>query len=50
MSKNKILEKKKLKQADGNSLVVELGAFTDKGPGSIPGQETKILQAAWHGK
>ena len=24
MSKNKILEKKKLKQADGNSLVVDL--------------------------
>ena len=34
----------------GISLVVqwlELRAFTAKGVGSIPGQETKILQATW---
>ena len=33
----------------GNSLVVQLlglHAFTDKGPGLIPGQGTKIPQAA----
>ena len=35
----------------GNSLVVQwlgLHAFTAEGPGSIPGRETKILQATWH--
>ena len=34
----------------GNSLVVQslgLGAFTAKGPGSTPGQGTKIPKAAW---
>ena len=34
----------------GNSLVVQwLGLFTfaAKGPGSVPGQGTKILQATW---
>ena len=34
----------------GNSLVVQrlgLSAFTALGPGSIPGRETKILQATW---
>ena len=25
-----------------------LNAFTAEGPGSTPGQGTKILQAAWH--
>ena len=37
----------------GNSLVVQwlgLHAFTAKGPGSIPGQGTKIRQAAWRPK
>ena len=37
----------------GNSLAVQwlgLGAFTAEGPGSIPGQGTKILQATWHSK
>ena len=37
----------------GNSLAVQwLGpcAFTAGGPGSIPGQATKILQAAWCGQ
>ena len=36
---------------DGNSLVVRwlgLGALTAKGPASIPGQRTKIPQAARH--
>ena len=36
-----------------NSLEVqwlELQAFTAKGAGLIPGQGTKILQAAWHNK
>ena len=35
----------------GNSLAVQglgLGAFTAVGPGSIPGQGTKIPQATWH--
>ena len=35
----------------GTSLVVQwlgLGAFTAKGPSSIPGQGTKIAQAVWH--
>ena len=39
--------------APGNSLVVQwlgLRAFTAMGPGSIPGQGTKILQAAWRGQ
>ena len=27
-----------------------LGALTARGPGSIPGQGTKILQAMWHGQ
>ena len=34
----------------GTSLVTQrlgLGTFTAVGPGSIPGQETKIPQAAW---
>ena len=37
----------------GNSLVVQwlgLFAFTAKDLGSIPGQGTKIPQAAWHGQ
>ena len=36
-------------KASGNSLVVQwlgLCAFTAEGPGSIPGQGTKILQVA----
>ena len=40
-----------LKVDPGNSLAVqwwELCTFTVVGPGSIPGQETKILQAAQH--
>ena len=43
--------KKKIKK--GNSLVVQwlrLHAFTAEGPGSIPGQGTRIPQAAWHGQ
>ena len=43
------LENKKIR----NSPVVqwlELRAFTAKGPGSIPDQETKTPQAAWHGQ
>ena len=41
-----------LKNLLGNSLVVQwlLCAFTAKGPGSIPGQGTKIRQATWFGK
>ena len=41
-----------LKQSKGNSLVVqwlEPHAFTAKGPGSIPGWGTEILQAPWCG-
>ena len=37
----------------GNSLAVQwlgLCAFTAEGPGSVPGQETRILQAAQHGQ
>ena len=37
----------------GCSLVVQrlgLGTFTAVGPGSVPGQGTKILQAMGHGK
>ena len=37
----------------GNSLVVQwlgLSAFTAKGVGLIPGQGTKIPQAAWRGR
>ena len=37
----------------GNFLAVQwlgLGAFTARGPGSIPGRGTKILQAAWCGQ
>ena len=36
----------------GSPVVQCLGssAFTAEGPGSIPGQETKILQAMRHGK
>ena len=37
----------------GNSLVVQwlgLSTFTAEGLGSIPGQGTKIPQAAWHGR
>ena len=37
----------------GNSLVVQwlgLCAFTAKGLGSIPGQGTKMPEAAWHGQ
>ena len=36
-----------------NSLAVQwlgLCAFTTEGPGSIPGQGTKITQAAWQGQ
>ena len=29
---------------------VRLRASTEGGTGSIPGQEAKILQAAWHGQ
>ena len=42
-----------LKTATGKSPVVQwlaLHAFTAEGPGSIPGQGTKIPQAAWHGQ
>ena len=48
MLKTKILKKK---NEEGNSLAVPWlghGAFTAKGLGSIPGQGTKISQAAWH--
>ena len=31
-------------------LVVRTQCFHRKGPGSIPGQGTKILQAVWHGQ
>ena len=37
----------------GNSLAIQwlgLGAFTADGPGSIPGQGTKIPQAVRHGQ
>ena len=37
----------------GTSLVVQwlgLHIFTAKGPGSVPGQGTKIPQAMWHGQ
>ena len=37
----------------GNPPVVQwlgLRAFTAEGAGSIPGQETKIPQAVWHGQ
>ena len=37
-------------KSSGNSLAVQwlrLHAFTAKGTGSIPGQRTKIPQAAW---
>ena len=42
-----------LRHSPGNSLVVQwlgLCAFTAKGVGSIPGQGTKIPQAAWCGQ
>ena len=41
-----------LKKLPGNSLVVQwlLCAFTNKGPGSVPGQGTMIPQATWFGK
>ena len=41
------------KQKDRNSLVLQwlgLGTFIVKGPGSVPCQGTKILQAAWYGQ
>ena len=40
-------------QFTGNSLEVqwlELGTFTAKGPGSIPGWGTKVPQAVQHGQ
>ena len=43
----------KSKTVLGNSLAVQwLGpcAFTAEGPGSIPGQGTKIMQASWRGQ
>ena len=43
----------KRKQKDRNSLVLQwlgLGTFIVKGPGSVPRQGTKILQAAWYGQ
>ena len=30
--------------------VVKTQAFTDKGLGLVPGQGTKVPQAAWHGQ
>ena len=54
INNNQIAEIKELKKKlIGNSLVVQwLGfrAFIAKGPGSIPGRGTKILQAALCGQ
>ena len=40
------------REKGGNSLAVQwlgIGALTAKGPGSVPGQGTKIPQATWCG-
>ena len=47
------LKKKVKRQFTGNSLAVQWlrpGAFTEEGPGLIPGQGTKIPQATWRGQ
>ena len=50
---NNTIIKLYLKTKAGNSLVVwwlGLCSFTAKGPGSVPGWGTKILQALWRGQ
>ena len=51
--KKKKGKKEKRNSEPGNSLAVQwlgLGAFMARGLGSIPGEGTKILQAAWQGQ
>ena len=51
--KDQLLNPVILKMKTGNSLEVQwlgLHTFTAEGVGSIPGQGTKILQAAWCGQ
>ena len=45
-----ILDKRKVSREFPGNPVVRTGYFHWRGLGSIPGQETKILQTMWHGQ